>query len=108
MNMGNACLSRTAGEGNTNLSNAKLIIENFFQVASLEMDPLSFLGGCHSHTELYLRIGSVPETTAICQQGLQAVDYAKSLSAAGLLHSRYLDEKYVDFAMNLMSLHFHQ
>ena len=108
INMGYAYLSRTAGDPNSNLSNAKLAIENFVKVISLEKNPLLFLKGCHFHTYLYFRIGSVPQIIASCQQGLQAVEYTKSLSTTGLLHSRCLDERNANFASYLMSLHFHQ
>ena len=56
--------------------------------------------------QLYMRAGSVPEALLSLEQGLQPVDYAKSLSSTGLLHSRYLNEKYASFANHLMSLHF--
>lgn len=74
-----------AGAISTNLSKTKLTIENSFTIVSLNMDPLPFLGGCYFLTKLYLRIDSVFQVIARCEQGLQAVEHANLLSFAGLL-----------------------
>ena len=108
MNMGRAYLAHVAEGRSDNLPMAKYAIENFFDIFSLEMDPRTFLRGCSAHTQLYLHIGSVPEIIVSCERGLQALAYAKSLSSAGLLHSRHLDEQYATFGINLISLHFHE
>ena len=64
--------------------------------------------GCFLNIKLCLRIGSSPDVIGSCEQGLHALEYTTSLSFAGLLHSRHLDETDASFSNTLMSVHVHE
>ena len=95
MNKGLAYLDPLDRGRTSDLPNIKLTVEDFFQIMSLENDPLTFLKGCSLNTKLGFRIGSLSDAIASREQGLHALKYAKSLSFTGLLHSRHLDMRYV-------------
>ena len=88
INMGFGYLGHVPEDRCTSLTKAKGAMGNFFEVISLEMDPFMFLKGWLYRTELYFQIGSMSEGAASCKHGLQALSYAKTLSSAGLLHSK--------------------